>query len=63
VTVMKVYESTVVLFVAVVVVMVVVVVVVVVECLDFWSILKVKKSRLFAAVDCKQGELLSEGDA
>jgi hypothetical protein len=60
---MKVDESTVVLFVAVVVVMVVVVVVDV-ECLDFWSILKVKKSRLFAAVDCKQGELLlSEGDA
>jgi hypothetical protein len=56
VTVMKVDELTVVLF---DVVVVMVVVMVFVECLDFCSILKVKKSLLFAPVDCKQGEPLS----
>jgi hypothetical protein len=56
---MRIDESTVVFFVVAVVVMVVVVIV-----LDYWSILlKAKKSRLFAAVDSKQGELLSVGDA
>lgn len=53
---MKADESTVAFFVAVMIVMVVVV-------LDSCSILKVKKSQLFAAVDCTEGELLSVGDA
>jgi hypothetical protein len=55
---MRIDESTVVFFVVAVVVMVVVVIV-----LDCSILLKAKKSRLFAAVDSKQGELLSVGDA
>jgi hypothetical protein len=47
-------ESTVVFFVVAVVAVVTVVAVLALECrMDFCSILKSKKSRLFAAVDCK----------